>query len=113
MNMKKIARACGQHFESIRVAAATRRKWLIFAAAGIGLATTMALLIPKWIDFTGPITSAEMEALTRFVQRTNSLVVRQAFDDARRGGEISVKRAEAIIDLAKAQLPAYGLASDR
>ena len=113
MNMKKIVRACGQHFELLYRAAAPRKKQLIYTAAVILFGIGIAVLVPMWVDFSVPITSAEMEALARFVQRTDSPVVRQAFEDASQGGTITVKKAEAIIDLAKAQMPGYGLASDR
>ncbi|HDS1082353.1 TPA: hypothetical protein QDZ62_000153 [Stenotrophomonas maltophilia] len=88
---------------------ARRRGWLVAAACvGIGLLAWFGVAI----DSSRALSQAELASLRQFAVQTGVPAVETRLKEAERSGSVSLREAQAVIEVAKAYGPEYGLASD-
>ncbi len=88
---------------------ARRRGWLVAATCvAIGLLAWLGVVI----DSSRALSQAEMASLRQFAEQTGVPAVETRLKEAERSGSVSLREAQAVIEVAKAYGPEYGLASD-
>ncbi|MEQ7884032.1 hypothetical protein [Xanthomonas hortorum] len=88
---------------------ARRRGWLVAAACvAIGLLAWLGVAI----DSSRALSQAELASLRQFAEQTGVPAVETRLKEAERNGSVSLREAQAVIEVAKAYGPEYGLASD-
>lgn len=64
-------------------------------------------------DWSDRLDPEQVDVVRAFVVRTNSSLVREQFNEEVKGGALTVKATERIIEVAKEQEPGYGLITDQ
>lgn len=88
---------------------ARRHRWLV---ATTGVAFCLLAWLSVVIDSSRALSQAELASLRQFAEQTGVPAVEARLKEAERNGAVSLREAQAVIEVAKAYGPEYGLASD-
>lgn len=82
------------------------------SAGGMGI-LLIALIVWVVVDTSDELTQEQVQVVRQFVLRTQSLAVREQFNQAVEDGRLTVNETKSVIESAKKAEPGYGLVSDQ
>lgn len=90
------------------IALIRRKPWQVLLLTILVVLCFSAIVAHDWSD---RLTSEQTMLVRAFVVRTNALPVQNVHAELTRKGYLTVRNAQAILEVAKAQNPGYGLIS--